>query len=315
MKHLKAVLIASACFVFLIVNIKPAVPAENLQIKDRYLYYKSKPFFIKGIAYSPAYPKIAKFEDIPISILEDDFKKMKEAGVNTIRTYRPLPPKLLDLADKYGIMVIQTVAWPDDGTDYNSKEELERLKSKAIEIVKRDKDRPCILMWSLWNDAPFQFGTKGGNVIPRYSFNQVDTFLKEIYLAVKSVDDKHPITASNVLNSISYQLGFDFLDVIGINIYIGISDWFDGNFDLELAEQAIKRLQRISLDYNKPVFISEAGYSSFCKGYSQAKALDAQIKLAYEHTAGIIIFQWADEWDKAGNAEALDSNIEEHWGI
>lgn len=284
-------------------------------IKDNLIYRDAKPFFIKGVCYGLNYPKIEKFGQIPIEVFENDFKMMEQAGINAIRVYEPLPEFMLDLAKKHDLLVVETILSLDDGVNYGSKEELEKLKNKALEIVRRDKNKECILMWSLWNDMPFQFGIKGGNVVPRYSFNQVNSFIKEIYSAVKAEDPAHLVTASNILNVTSYQLGFDFLDVIGMNTYLGISDWFDGNFDYDIALLTAKKLDRISRDYAKPVIITETGYSSFCKGYSQQRALRAQINLAYENFAGLFIFQWADSWDKAGDNTTLDDHIEEHWGI
>ncbi|MFH1776778.1 MAG: glycoside hydrolase family 2 TIM barrel-domain containing protein [Candidatus Omnitrophota bacterium] len=290
-------------------------PAERFHIKDSLIFYKEKPFFIKGVCYAITYPRTKNIAQIPAEVFEKDFKMMQQAGINAIRTYEPPPEFLLDLAEKYEIMVIPTIVDLDDAVNYCSQKDLEKFKKTALEIVKRDKGRKCILMWSLWNDMPFQFGANGGNVVPRYSFDQVNSFLKEIFLAVKAEDNKHLITASNMLNAPSYQLGFDFLDVIGINTYLGISDWFDGNFDYNLAQLLVKRLKRINRDYAKPIIITETGYSSFCDGYSPVRALEAQIKLAYEHFAGIFIFQWADCWDKAGDYTTQDKHVEEYWGI
>jgi len=237
---------------------------------------------------------------------------MKETGINTIRTYEPLPDSLLDLIEKYDLKVIEQVVYPSAYTDYASKEQLTSLKRIATEVVKKHKNRKCILMWSIWNDAPFLYD-EPGNPIPHYGFDAVNNFMKEIYLAIKEVDKSHPVTAANILNVEGYKLGFDFLDVVGCNAYIGGHGYgWKGEED---ALRSVKAMVEISNKYNKPIFITETGYSTFVKKDSQDKALESQIKSIDESIAGIVIFEWADEWWKGGEPAVHNDHIEEHWGI
>jgi len=289
---------------------------QGITVNEENIIVNGKPFFIKGIAYGisyPGYPEgAAGFEQIPFEIFEKDFKMMKEIGINTIRTYEPLPDKLLDLAEKHGLFIIETVVYPTGYTDYTHAGQLITLKETAINNVLKHKDRPCILMWSIWNDAPFEWGAQG-NIVKRYGKQQVNDFLKEIYNAVKNIDKGHPITAANVLRVKGYDIGFDFLDVIGVNAYIG------GHGYTWKGESATKtnvdKLVELSKKYKKPVFITETGFSTFIKKETQDKALKIQLEVLDRKTAGVVIFEWADEWWKAGNPEVQDKHIEEHWGI
>ena len=73
------------------------------------------------------------------------------------------------------------------------------------------KDNPAILMWSMWNDAPF-YKT---NIVKKFGKEKVNAFFKEIYDAIKSIDKNHPVTGANVINiKTGWNMGFDFLDVI-----------------------------------------------------------------------------------------------------
>lgn len=287
---------------------------KGITIKDNRIYIDNKPFFIKGVAYGISFPGSSPgaVDKIPSNILENDFKMMKEAGVNTIRTYEPFPDPLLDLAEKYDLKVIEQIVYPSAYTDYSSEIELNALKKIATEVVKKHKDRKCILMWSIWNDAPFLYD-EPGNPIPRHGFHTVNNFMKEIYLAVKEIDKEHPVTAANILNVAGYDLGFDFLDVIGCNAYIGGHGY--GWKGKKNAEKSVEEMVEISKRHNKPVFIAETGYSTFVKKDTQENALETQIKSVDESLAGIIIFEWADEWWKGGNPAVHDDHIEEHWGI
>ena len=288
---------------------------NKVLINRQRIFVNDELFFIKGIAYQPTYQEKTDFKDIPFSVFENDFKMMKEAGINTVRTYHPLPPELLDLAEKNGLMVIQSLVDISHKTSFNLPKELERVKKEALAIVERDKNRPCILMWSLYNDMPFNWQGDQTSVVATYGFDKVNTFIKEVYSAVKEADPSRPVTASNILNGLGHPIGFDFLDVVGVNLYVGIYHWFDGDYDQDLALRIVKRLERFSKDYNKPVILSETGYCGFWKGSSQEKVLEAQIKTIGQRLAGIVIFEWQDEWQKAGNPNVHDAHMEEHWGI
>ena len=171
------------------------------------------------------------------------------------------------------------------------------------------------MAWSIWNDAPFTWGA-GGNVVRKYGFDKVDNFLKELYLTAKKADSAHPIIGSNMLGQKGTELGFDFLDIIGVNAYIGGHGRWLGN---KKAGETIQKLVRYSEKYNKPVVILETGYSTYIKSSarkeSQGEVLRKQIEITGENLAGITIFQWSDGWWKAGNPSVLNNNIEEHWGI
>lgn len=282
---------------------------------EKNIYLNGRKFYVKGVGYGIEYPGTAggieAFKEIPFEIFQKDFKMMKEAGINTIRTYEPLPSRLLDLAEEYGIMVIENLCYPDDYTDFDSKVHLSVLKEKIRRYVSRDKKRKCILMWSIWNDAPWAWGSQG-NVVERFGFHKVNNFLKELYDTVKQYDISHPVTASNAINLNGENLGWDFLDIVGLNIYLGGYDWF-------VREDAVNqslRMNEIQARYNKPVIILETGSSTYIEGQDQGDILIKQIGIAStSEIAGITIFQWADGWQKTGDEFTLDDHIEEHWGI
>ncbi|MFH0772458.1 MAG: glycoside hydrolase family 2 TIM barrel-domain containing protein [Candidatus Omnitrophota bacterium] len=298
-----------------------AIPREietaGVVIRHGRIYVDGGLFFIKGVAYSIGVSGLSKdaeecFLSAPLDIIESDFSMMKKAGVNTVRTYTPLSDAALDIADKYGIKVMEQIISPSAYTDYSSDAELSDMKKQALDVVRRHKDKKCILMWLLWNDGPFCYEAPE-NPILRYGFERVNKFMKEIYFAVKAADERHPVCAANVLNVEGYDLGFDFLDVIGCNAYIG-----GYGFNWKGKQGAIKSVEHIleiSGKYDKPVVITETGFSAFVKKDSQYKAIETQIKTLDEKAAGIVIFEWVDEWWRAGNADFQDKDAEEHWGL
>ena len=86
--------------------------------------------------------------------IEKRLKLMKEFGMNHIRTsHNPYSEDFLKLCDKYGILVVDELydKWL---TQYaGGRVEWERLWQKDIpEWVKRDRNHPSVILWSLGNE-------------------------------------------------------------------------------------------------------------------------------------------------------------------
>jgi len=280
------------------------------------LLLPKEPDIIKGVTYDLKYPGINHYSGVSREVYENDFRLMKEAGVNTIRIYGVPPEFILDMADKYKMKVIETIVFPGDWTDFNSAYQLQALKREAIRNINRDIDRECIYAWGIWNDAPWTYGTGKGDVIRAYGPQKVNSFLREIYEAVKKRDPMRPVTAATLMvNEESMRLGADFLDILGYNAYLGITDWREGSYDEKVARDTVERLVSLSREYKKPVIITETGYSTYWKEALQKDVIKDQIRKAGNKVEGVILFQWADDWSKAGELNVQNDDIEEHWGI
>jgi TolA-binding protein len=280
------------------------------------LLLPKEPDIIKGVTYDLKYPGISHYSQIPLEIFEKDFKMMKKAGINTIRLYGIPPEFVLDLADKYRIKVIETIVFPGDWTDFTSPYQLQALKREIVRNINRDINRECIYAWSIWNDAPWTYGTGKGDVIRAYGKERVEKFLKELYECTKKHDPLRPITAATLtLNDEAKRLGADFLDILGYNIYLGITEWRDGNYNAETAKKMVDELVSLSEEYKKPVIITETGYSTYWKREQQRYVISDQIEKVNKKIAGIILFQWADDWSKAGYNKSQADDVEEHWGM
>jgi beta-galactosidase len=87
---------------------------------------------------------------MPDSLLEFRLQALKDMGQNAYRTsHAPASPALLDLADRMGILVI----------DENRLMGINDLHLKAVErMIKRDRNHPSIILWSLGNE---EWGIEG----------------------------------------------------------------------------------------------------------------------------------------------------------
>ena len=94
-----------------------------------------------------------------------DVALCKEYNIDTIRTsHYPPDPLLLELCDEYGIYVVDEADLETHGTlsqgippSYNTishdKQWQRHYLDRAAHLYQRDKNHPCIVMWSLGNEA------------------------------------------------------------------------------------------------------------------------------------------------------------------
>ncbi len=142
--------------------------------------------------------------------LKRQLRLMKEMGVNAIRTsHNPPSPELLSLCDEMGFMVMDEFfdEWmmPKVKNGY-SKYFREHAAKDAMDIICRDRNHPCVIMWSIGNEIGEQ-SSKDGWRIAR--------MLTEI---CHRTDPTRPTTAgcNDIWNAFNYHLT-DYLDVVGIN--------------------------------------------------------------------------------------------------
>ncbi len=113
---------------------------------------------------------------ISVKQMVTDLTLMKEYNINAIRTsHYPNSPEFYQLCDKYGFYVIDEAdveihgadglyaeSWPDDyskhafrGDICNNERYIESVVDRVKRCVHRDKNRPCVVIWSMGNEAGY----------------------------------------------------------------------------------------------------------------------------------------------------------------
>jgi beta-galactosidase len=86
--------------------------------------------------------------------IEKRLKLMKQFGINHIRTsHNPYSRQFIELCDKYGILVVDELY--DKWTDQHSGQRTPFMNHWAYDVsewVKRDRNSPSVVMWSLGNE-------------------------------------------------------------------------------------------------------------------------------------------------------------------
>ncbi|QYR22526.1 DUF4982 domain-containing protein [Paenibacillus sp. sptzw28] len=91
-----------------------------------------------------------------IHALRRRFMILKEMGVNAIRTAHNMPaPELMDLADEMGLLVVSEAfdMWERPKTPYDYARFFKEWAPIDVKSwVMRDRNHPCLLMWSIGNE-------------------------------------------------------------------------------------------------------------------------------------------------------------------
>ena len=153
--------------------------------------------------------------------LERRLEILKAMGSNAIRTaHNPPSEELLDMADRMGFMVIDEAfdewlgSWPFDGikkpegkVQYGYHLYFDEWAEKdLIELVRRDRNHPSVILWSV------------GNEIPDSTIEVGTERLKKLMEVVRREDPTRPITAGITHMHLANATGFaSQLDVTGYN--------------------------------------------------------------------------------------------------
>ena len=268
----------------------------------------AQPYRIKGVNWAPAsqgsgvddrQAQYALWHAIDIPL-------MKEMNVNTVRVFLDFGTDqtaltVLDELQRHGIMAIVTVDKMVNDTE------------NITSVVNAYKNHPAILMWSLGNEwnINFYFG-KFGNV------DDAARATEQAASQIKGLDPNHPVVSSfgdidiHSLTPLSKSAAIvnsqvPSADVWALNIFRGTT--FGTLFD-----------QWTSIS-TKPMFLGEFGTDAFNQNTGhEDQALQANFdgplwdEIADRLSAddpmraalGGCVFEWNDEWWKAGNPSAHD---------
>ena len=110
-------------------------------------------FKLHGVTFHSTDPATGKV--ISEASLRRDLKLMKAANVNYIRTsHYPQPPRFYELCDSLGMYVISEVPF-GYGDKYLTDTTYQNiLLTRAHATVERDKNHPCVIVWSIGNENP-----------------------------------------------------------------------------------------------------------------------------------------------------------------
>jgi beta-galactosidase len=145
--------------------------------------------------------------------IERQLQILKQMGCNAIRTsHNPPAPEFLNLCDKMGFLVMDESfdMWAKKKTKHDYHEDWAQWhKQDLTDQILRDRNHPCVFIWSIGNEIREQFDSTGISIT------------RELVKIVKNIDNTRPVTSalseSDPHKNFIYQSGV--LDLVGLNYH------------------------------------------------------------------------------------------------
>ncbi len=129
------------------------------EVKNGQFLVNGKAVLIKGVNRHEHDPVTGHV--ISRELMLKDITLMKEANINTVRTcHYPDDPYWYELCDEFGLYVIDEANIESHGMGYdpdrtlgNNPGWMKAHLNRTERMVERDKNHPCVIIWSLGNEA------------------------------------------------------------------------------------------------------------------------------------------------------------------
>lgn len=239
---------------------------RSIEVRGSHFLINGMPFYFKGFG---------KHEDSSIhgrgideALNVKDISLMKWMGANSFRTsHYPYSEEMLNLCDREGIVVIDET--PAVGLNFPGMKEdwytecsrtKEHHEEVIRELVQRDKNHACVVMWSIANEPD----------TTKRAQSAYDYFMPLYQLTHQCDPQDRPVTLVVCNNNYVKDLVAPAMDIICLNRYYG---WYIFPGDLDTAEKAMQ----IEMEYwkgkNKPVMITEYGADTLSGIHDAAAAM------------------------------------------
>jgi glycosyltransferase involved in cell wall biosynthesis len=254
------------------------VGTPRISIEGKFLAHGDERFWIKGVTYGTFSPNDDGEPFPPFAVLRDDFSRMRDAGINTVRLYTPPSDRIADAAADVGLMLVPDICWGIRTCELSYPDRIHAIRGWVQEHSRRLADHPAILMFSIGNEIP-------PLVVRWYGRQRVEAFLASLAEIVRQEAPRNLITYAN--HPPTEYLNLPFLDVVAFNVYLEREPDF---------RAYLTRLQMVAGE--RPLFLAELGMDSSRNGMkTQAAFLDWQLRATWEKgLCGAAIYSWTDEW-------------------
>jgi GT2 family glycosyltransferase len=257
---------------------RPRVRVDGLGLS-----FEGKRLRLQGVTYGP-FARNAAGEPLPdLEIVADDFDRMRDAGINAVRTYHVPPRWLLELAEEKGIFVLIDVPWRKHLCFLESAEARKEARAAVRKAASRGAGHPSVLAYCIGNEIP-------PDVIRWHGRRRVRRFLSELADTARQADPQGLITYGSYPSTEYLEL--PFLDFATFNVYL---------HDRAAFRRYLLRLQNLVGD--KPLVLGELGMDTLRNGETaQADFLAGHLREArLLGLAGAFVFSWTDDWHTGGH--------------
>jgi beta-glucuronidase len=241
------------------------VGIRTVRVDGTRFLINDEPFYFTGFG---------KHEDSPVrgkghdnAFMVHDFALLDWLGANSFRTsHYPYAEEVLDYADRHGIVVIDETpavginsglaagAFGAEPFTTFSPETIgpatQEVHRQAIrELVARDKNHPCVVLWTIANEPE--------SVTP-----EARAYFEPLAAETRRLDPSRPVGFANVMGATAdVDVLTDLFDVVLLNRYYG---WYVHPGDLPAAERALdEEIRAWTAAHGKPIVFTEYGADTF----------------------------------------------------
>lgn len=223
---------------------------REIRVEGTRLLLNGRPVYLKGFS---------KHEDSPFHGRGlDECLNVKDIGLlhwmnaNAVRTsHYPYSEEFYDLCDREGILVIDETPAVGIGAGaaqnpYDTFPLAQHHRDVLTAMIDRDKNHPCVVMWSLGNEPDLEH-------FPRSAYE----YWRPLYELAHALDPQdRPVTLVCCQNDYTKDITTRTMDVVSLNRYYG---WYNLSGDLDAACRAWNEELDFWAQQGRPVIFTEYG--------------------------------------------------------
>jgi beta-glucuronidase len=218
-----------------------------VRVEGAALLLNGVPVRLKGFGKHEDAPVRGRGLDLPL--LVKDFALLRWTGANSVRTsHYPYAEEFYDFADRHGILVIDEVFSVNLDFRRVDAATLAAHQAAVGELIARDRNRTCVIAWSLANEPGYvgeaEYRSRSG------------PYWQALFGHARAADPTRPLTHANVGYAGNDDPAFDHADIVTINRYHG---WYSEPGQLVRAAAALRADLDHVAAHGKPVFVAEFG--------------------------------------------------------
>ena len=227
---------------------------RTVKVEGTKFLINGRPFYFKGFGkHEDAFFRGRGMDEC---LNVKDVSLIRWLGANSFRTsHYPYAEEMYDLCDREGIVIIDEV--PAVGINAGGTQnpyEVMRIQEHHRDVIRdmiaRDKNHPCVVMWSIANEPDTEH-------FPQAAYD----YFYPLYQLAHSCDPQdRPVTLVCCQNDYTKDIITRAMDVCCINRYYG---WYNLSGDLDAACDAWNTELDFWAGIGKPVMVTEYGADTY----------------------------------------------------
>ncbi len=274
-------------------------------------------FVIHAVGWDPARPgEVPWRRDVSVTLVDDDFRRIRAAGFNTVRTWEAMSWEELASAERHGLAVLQGI-WIEPDGDFADPDFQQRSFKKVRDIVGFSRESRAVIGYLVMNEPEAAHVREQGVEV-------VSDFLARLAAEVRALDP-------DALVSFSSWPGAELLTVPEMDfVAVNLHPFRPSVLHRALGYGGLVRVWRERLAGGRPLVISEFGLSvsplpptgpeapGGVSEHDQALRLPEMADaIASSGASGGAVFSWIDGWwkgqDYEGDELRQDPDDPEEW--